>query len=259
MMKKIRVICSLLLIIALVSQNATALAMTDIEASNTLTINKELEKNIALIEQDLNNQGSDIETGLRDFILLLEQEKNNTNNAEDINKLKRLINTINSLLDDYVNYEYNTNMADSISAKVSNPVYTVAIAAAITWFSNNGYLLSAELLAHMQENTTYMSTYHPYYGTRVLASPLMGQIMMGSASHGSDVFENSGTTQQKDLYYSIHSFYWKKTTSEFTLHDVYDYAAGDYDGIQEIAVNTMYLAQEAGELTPYLNEIIIRY
>jgi hypothetical protein len=117
----------------------------------------------------------------------------------------------------------------------------------------------AELLAHMDENTTYGATYHPYFGTRVTSSPVYGQIMLGSVTNGTGAFTSTGNVFQKDLYYGIHNFYWKKESNVFTLHDVYDYALGDYDGMQEIAVNTMYLAQQAGELVPFLNEIIIRY
>ncbi len=85
--------------------------------------------------------------------------------------------------------------------------------------------------------------------------------MMSSEWHGSDTFTNTGTTFQKDLYYGIHSFYWKKENGVFTLHDVYDFINGEGypSGIEQIAVNEMYLAQQAGELTPFLTEIILQY
>ena len=35
------------------------------------------------------------------------------------------------------------------------------------------------------------------------------------------------------------------------LRDYYDYASGDYNGMEGIAVNAMYLAQQSGAIVPY--------
>ncbi|MDD3172476.1 MAG: hypothetical protein PHF63_02195 [Herbinix sp.] len=262
MNRKFKGFFSLLLTLTIIMSNSTASAMANTDFSKSVTVNSQLNNNVMLIEQDLNNHGSSVEKGLGDFISLLEKEKKKATNTEDTSKLQSLIDTTNNLLTVYKNYKNDTNNSyytSDVASSSSNPIYSVAIAAVITWFANNGYLLSAELLAHMDENTTNGAIYHPYFGTRVLSSPLYGQIMLSSDWHGTGEFTNTGTTIQKDLYYGIHNFYWKKEANVFTLHDIYDYALGDYDGMQEIAVNTMYLAQEAGELVPFLDEIIIRY
>ena len=61
----------------------------------------------------------------------------------------------------------------------------------------------------------------------------------------------SGNVAQKDLYYAIHAFSWTKSGGFVTLRDRYDFAPGDYNGIAGTAVNTMYLAQQAGVLVPF--------
>lgn len=72
-------------------------------------------------------------------------------------------------------------------------------------------------------------------------------IRSGTKAKGSSAFPNSGGTQQKDLYYAIHRFDWVKSGAKVTLRDRYDFAPGRYDGIAGAAVNTMVMAQRAGE------------
>jgi hypothetical protein len=87
-------------------------------------------------------------------------------------------------------------------------------------------------------------------------------IANGKSTRGSAEFTNSGNTQQRDCYYSIHKFNYTKTSSTsrtVTITDVYDFAYGaDYHSfLAQAAINTMMLAQQEGVITPYNVKITV--
>jgi hypothetical protein len=180
-----------------------------------------------------------------------------SSNINDITKLEQLIDTASELLSTYNNY--NTGVL-SFSTQ-SNPVYATAVAAIVSWFSLQGYMLSAECLLHAESNTVLDSIYYPNYGSRVGSSTITTNIKSGSATSGSSAYPNSGTVVQKDLYYAIHAFSWTKSSNNVvTINDRYDFELdllNAYNGLANTAVNVMALAQGAGYITPY--KIKIQY
>ena len=255
MSRLFRTIISVVLVSTLVSAfvftDSIVYASGKTEVASIETINDQLEANIQAIEKDLKERGTTVQGGLEAFIFQLEEEKQNNYDAESAAKLNKLISIAKDLLGDYVEYKNN------IAPMVYHPIYTPAIAAVLVWFYDNNYLLSAELLANAQDNTNSDAVYYPYYASRVTTSPVVARIMLGSETSGSDAFPNSGNQYTIDLYYAIHAFDWTKNPVQLVVTDYYDFAPGDYDGIAGIAVNTMYLAQEAGVLTPFHVTIIV--
>lgn len=209
----------------------------------------QLKQAIQIIEADLENQNSSILNELDIAIEFLENEKTLSSSVEERAKIQALIDTTQELKNSY--YSYSMGIA---TFGVSHPVYTPAVAAVATFFSSSGYWLSFELLVHAEENNVLNSTYSPYYGDRILNSPIIKQIRTSKQDvSGSAAFENTGTTIEKDLYYAIHAFNYSfvNNTRILTLTDVYDFAPGDYEGIAGAAIDTMWMAQLLGVLVPY--------
>lgn len=212
-------------------------------------IEAQLERTIEIIETDLESKNSSILNELDLAIDFLEQEKNHSSSEEETAKIQALIDTTQKLKNNYYSYSMGITPFG-----VSHPVYTPAVAAVATFFSSSGYWLSFELLVHAEENDVLDSTYTPYYGDRILNSPVIKQIRTSKQDvSGSASFENTGTTLEKDLYYAIHAFNYSfvNSTRVLTLTDVYDFAYGDYDGIAGAAIDTMWMAQLLGVLVPY--------
>lgn len=233
----------------LVLPNSNIYSIVNNELKNTEYINSQLENSIIAVENCLFEKGTSIEKELENFIIMLKGMSSEISDKEDYEKVQALICSVNNLLTDYNNYK-SRNMTMSF-----HPIYSPAIAAVISVFSSAGYFLAVELLAHAEEITQYHA-YNPFFGSRVRSSPVINLIMLSQDTYGSNLFPQSGTTHQIDLYYAIHRFNWFKCDRGLVIVDLYDFAPGDYDGIAGIAINTMWLAQEAGVLTPYLVEII---
>ena len=174
-------------------------------------------------------------------------------------KIDRLVCALDSLIESYEAYESDEGILIDESRSV-NSIYDVAIAAVIAWFNNQEYLLSAELLTHAKDNTSLNSIYYPVHGNRVEYSSIFWQCHNNySVSFGTGEFPNSGTSIEKDLYYAIHKFNWYRLgNSSIRIQDRYDFAydKDHWATIQGFAVNVMYLAQQAGDLTPYYVYIV---
>lgn len=237
----------------LFASSAVSYAMPSSNASTVNSVNQHLEESILLIQEDLEKNGTSIEAGLTDLTLLFEQQKQGSSDLKEIEKLEQLISTIGDLSTDYKNYkngELSTNNKNNITLQAQGSIYAPAVAAIASWFGSQGYLLSAELLLHAKDNTIYMSSYSPAYGSRVKSSSVTQRILASPARSGSGVFPNSGGQIDKDLYYAIHRFNWTKNPS-FLISDVYNFEIGQYSGLAGTAVNAMYFAQQEGYLTPY--------
>lgn len=206
----------------------------------------QIEQNIAAIEVELESYDTDVETELSKMIE--EYQTLLDNSGENEEQIKSLISALEELLLEYQSYK------SGISPYKFHAVYSPAVAAVISYFSANKYSLAAELLLHAQDNTVLNSNYSPVNGSRVKQSSVFRNIALGSKTSGSASFPNSGSVVHKDLYYAIHAFNYTKTSASsrtVKIRDRYDFAPGDYEGIADIAVNTMYLAQEAGVVVPY--------
>ena len=198
------------------------------------SINQE-EKTYELLEQQIESEHIDI---------IAELDKL-TNEYQEINKIKDLISGLEKIKKEYMASIQNTTRANQPNT---------AVAAVIGYFSNKNYKLASELLIHATVNTNKNSTYSPTNGSRVKSHSVFVKIANGSKTNGSDIFTNTGGTASKDCYYALHSFNYSKPTSSSKLvniSDYYDYASGDYNGMEGIAVNAMYLAQQSGAIVPY--------
>ena len=206
------------------------------------------EKTYELLEQQIESEHIDIIAELdkltneyQEILVIETQNKNLT----EINKIKDLISGLEKIKKEYMASIQNTTRANQPNT---------AVAAVIGYFSNKNYKLASELLIHATVNTNKNSTYSPTNGSRVKSHSVFVKIANGSKTNGSDIFTNTGGTASKDCYYALHSFNYSKPTSSSKLvniSDYYDYASGDYNGMEGIAVNAMYLAQQSGAIVPY--------
>lgn len=211
------------------------------------SINQE-EKTYELLEQQIESEHIDIIAELdkltneyQEILVIETQNKNLT----EINKIKDLISGLEKIKKEYMASIQNTTRANQPNT---------AVAAVIGYFRNKNYKLASELLIHATVNTNKNSTYSPTNGSRVKSHSVFVKIANGSKTNGSDIFTNTGGTASKDCYYALHSFNYSKPTSSSKLvniSDYYDYASGDYNGMEGIAVNAMYLAQQSGAIVPY--------
>jgi hypothetical protein len=217
---------------------------------------EQFEYTIELIEQDLIEKGSSVESQLTSLIAEYETQQTVASSTEDIEKLQQLICTTQNLLSGYQNYA-NPNILRSF-----HPVHSPVVAAVVSWFNSNGYFMSAELLLHAESNTVLDSAYTPVnYTTSVLLNTsVVTQIRQSSQTSGSGEFTLNPIP---DFYYAIHYFNWTKVTNTnpkvLTISDRYDFQPGDYSGIAGAAINAMYLAQTEGYLTPFYTTIISAY
>lgn len=166
-------------------------------------------------------------------------------------QIQELIDTAKFLLASYMDY---TNPSPTRTVQTYG-IYDPVIAVVSTYFEVNKYYLADELLVHAASNTRLDSQYIPINIDRITSSRVWQEIRKDKGRSGIGEFANTGTTVQKDLYYAIHLFEWsreKKGNYEFLVFsDRYDFAPGDYSSIPNVAVNAMYQAQQAGDLTPF--------
>lgn len=216
------------------------------------SVEMQMKENLAIIEEELNQQGTSVVEELNNAILWLEEEKTACTDAKEREKVQAIIDTTKRLLQEYVNYSSGIE-----GQGVDHPVYTPAVAAVASYFSACGYRLSFELLTHAQDNNVLDSTYIPHYGYLIDNSIVVRRIASEGITSGTAEFPNSGSTTDQDLYYAIHNFSYTftKSTRVFVLSDRYDFALGDYNGIAGAAVDTMYMAQLTGVLVPYYVKI----
>lgn len=200
------------------------------------------------IEMMVNESGSSVENELQKLILMYKNELELVQEPEEIEKLEDLINVTQELLEQYV------NSSNEISPYgIYHPTLSTAVTSVIAWFSSNGYYLASELLSHAVSNDEKYSLYIPRYRDRVFSSSVYKKIKASTSLSGSDAFPNSGNTVDKDLYYAIHAFDYTKDSphGRVSITDTYNFDYGDYSGIAQAAINTMWEAQELGVLVPF--------
>ncbi len=220
-----------------------------------------LNKNNSSVENELNNQIIKYEQQLK--ILRLDENKNN----DQIQNVINLINDLKSMLNQYVEYtnneseKSNTNDSAQTYMAVADPdallslSYPAAHAAIVSYFSNSGYTLAAELLTHMKSNTSYDSTYKPVNSNIVYENDVFKNIAYKSEQRGTGEFKSG------DLYMAIHYFNYSKSVNNtaVVLTDRYDFAfSTSYDHfLTQSAVNMMACAEDSGYLTPYY--VVVEY
>lgn len=205
-----------------------------------------VKSNLNKIENELSSNGTSVETELNALIDEMLQDASRSTSAEEAAQIEQNINTLRLLLSDYQSFKLGHTTRGAY-----HPVYSAAVAGVIAFFGLKGYVLSVELLTHAVNNNTLDSVYWPNAGGRVTSSGVFWSIKNGRSTSGSAAFPNSGSGPERDLYYAIHAFSWKKSGGTVTIMDRYDFQPGLYSGIQGVAVNTMFEAQKAGVIVPF--------
>lgn len=244
MKKKIISTISCVMIILLMTQ--TVFAFSPTQNSNE----HKIAENMDVLENALLASNTDVVSELNKLIEQYEEISESSTSVEEVEKMNGLIATLETLISEYQLYN-----ADVSTYKL-HPIYTPAIAAVLAFFHVNNYLLADELLTHAVENTEEISIYVPSFGARARNSDVIQQIGNGTVISGSASFEPGDSPVEMDLYYAIHAFDYFKSSSTsrvVVVFDTYDFEHDDdaYDSIQGVMVETLYLAQEAGILTPY--------
>lgn len=257
MQKKFISLASVVLSVLLVYVSSIPIYAESIDIDEMSLIHEELDE----MEKILSDSGTDVVRELSNQVERLNQLLETPMEYDDRQQILELIESTYEAIDDYTNYSSDSTIS-MLNNTRSNATLSAAVATVIAYFNAQGYYLSAELLTHARSNSTVNSTYSPSYGYKCNGSPLLAQIWNGSSVSGTGSFPKSGTaTDLDDLYYAIHAFSYTKTygsglnSSYMTVTDRYDYATGDYTGVGGVAVNTMYQAQQAGILVPYIVSI----
>ncbi|MBO5944083.1 MAG: hypothetical protein J6Q50_02150 [Clostridia bacterium] len=225
---------------------------TDIVGTTEVTMTEtEISNSIELIEDDLLSNGTDVVTELKNQISRYEKMLEDAE-PEEYNQIEHLIITTEELISDYKAYQSSGAMRGSFHL-----IYSPAVATVIAYFNAKDYDLSAELLTHAKENDDLDSIYTPILQDDVLSSSVFNSIKNGTIYEGTKSFPNSGTTNDEDLYYAIHSFHYSKSKSGnvIVIQDRYDFKNSGYTSIGSTAISVMYAAQEAGVLVPYYSVI----
>ncbi len=205
-------------------------------------------------EDIINPEDIDINYELEKELKFYEDKLSKCNDKIEKDKISSLIKTINKLL--------ISNQNNNSTTKAKAKSYDIEVASINAVFTKLGYVLASELLLYAFTNTELDSVYTPINKDIILNSSVYESIKTNNNEYGELEFPKSGTTADKDLYYSIHSFRYLKSPSNrvINLEDRYDYAQNnDYPTIQGIANNWMYNAQEDGALTPYFITISFNY
>lgn len=229
-MKKI--ISLALTIIMLMSVSATAFAYNTNDAA----------KAIYLIENELAENNTSV-------VAELTEMKNRSTSAEQIA-------LINGMIEEYEAYQNGTLAVPYGSFHL---IYSPAVSAVIAYFNSQGYVLSAELLAHAKDNNTLDSAYTPSNGALMAQTAKYAELCSNGLTSGTANFTKTGATVDDDFYYAIHACSYTKDTANntITVTDRYDFAPNDWSDIQGIAVDTMYKAQEAGVIVPFQLSITV--
>jgi len=249
MKNRIKLFVVIIIAITMLVSSASAAAAPPVTQPNTKLI---LANNIRTIETELNAKHSNVVTLLKNQITNYQRSLYSEVNEAKRDQLKGLISGTYQLLSSYINYRNNTNGNNPTPNGIYDDIYSPAVAAVVAWFLLKGYDLAAELLTHATLNNSTTDVYYPYYGYKVANSWIyLNIVMYAPYGSGSGCFPNSGSTDDKDLYYAIHGFNFLKITNSIVITDRYDYELSDMGGLEGIAVNTMYYAQVIGVIVPY--------
>ncbi len=235
----------------------TATIVSDSKILQKRSIDENLDDDVST---EINAESINISLEINNQLDYYDNLLKNTNDIETKDKIQDLINADKRLLNDYNN---SLNLSsDENEIMLASASYASEISLVNAYFQSCGYVLASELLLHAYSNGEVDSQYTPVNKDIITTSTVFQQIKTGSSLSGSSAFPNSGTTQDKDLYYAIHAFnYLKSPTGRVVnISDRYDYAkSNNYPSIAGVAVNWMYNAQEAGVLTPFITSVSFNY
>ena len=254
-MRKIEKLLLSLLCIASIFVSGVHISIKEVSAQNKSTLNILNE-----MENELDEEGIDVEVELQEQIQRYQQLLNESDEEKEQQQLTGIINETYRLLEAYLSYRSaNLSVMSIQSSVLDNLNHKAAVAMGLAYFCWADCLLSSELLTHMSENTQIYSIYHPKHGYLVEESIKYNQMLQSADESGSVVFETENAPIKNDLAYSLHAAEYRKPTNNFLLviSDIYDFAYGNYTGIKQALINGLYSAQEAGAIKPYHVEILL--
>ena len=217
-----------------------------------LSASEQLFYDIEKIEEYINVQGTSVLDELEKQQNFYTELIENETNELEAQKLRDLLATNKELISSYELY-LDIKEDGEINREIGETEAKAVVAAIVAYFNLNGYVLSSELLMHAQDNETVDSIYEPYFRNRVAGTSVIQNIKRSSKSSGQSNFEKDGTSAGNDCYCAIHGFNWTKNShNAVTISDRYDYEiAYNYTGIQQYAVNAMWLCQQLGYIVPF--------
>lgn len=197
---------------------------------------------IALIEEELAESNTSVIAELADM------KSRMTDSAQ--------IAVIDDMIEEYAAYQNGTLAVPYGSFHI---VYSPAVSAVVAYFNQQGYVLSAELLAHAKDNDVLDSAYTPSNSALMTQTAKYAELCSNGLTSGTANFVKTGATVDDDFYYAIHACSYTKDTeaNTITVTDRYDFAPNDWSDIQGVAVDTMYNAQEAGVIVPFQLSITV--
>ena len=197
-------------------------------------------------------------------IMLIEEElaENSTSVLAELVEMKARLTDANQIAvveDMITEYEAYMNGTLAIPYGSFHLIYSPAVSAVVAYFNQQGYVLSAELLAHAKDNDVLDSAYTPSNGALMLQTAKYTELCSNGLTSGTANFVKTGATVDDDFYYAIHACSYTKDTeaNTITVTDRYDFAPNDWSDIQGVAVDTMYKAQEAGVIVPFQLSITV--
>lgn len=166
------------------------------------------------------------------------------------------IAVIDDMIEEYAAYQNGTL---AIPCGSFHLIYSPAVSAVVAYFNSQGYVLSAELLAHAKDNNVLDSAYTPSNGALMTQTAKYTELCSNGLTSGTANFVKTGATVDDDFYYAIHACTYTKDVeaNTITVTDRYDFAPNDWSDIQGVAVDTMYKAQEAGVIVPFQLSITV--
>lgn len=217
-------------------------------------INQEIIRNIDVFDEYFNENGITVESELLKEKARVEALFESEKNQEERSKLQNLINAYDEMI---INYNESILLYDTgISTNgVYHPVYSVAVASIVTYFTFMKYYLSAELLTYAKTTSTggllKPSQANIINKTSELAR-IKNAIRGQESGSGYGEFKKGGAAADNDLYYAIHFCDYSYDRGKLTITDYYDFAFDDtYSGLAGTAVDTMAMAQLLGVIVPY--------
>ena len=219
---------------------------------------EEFARNVAILEHALANSEVDIIEQLINRIVYYEKLLLTVETREEAEKIQDMINITEELLW-YFQDEQPRGGPSILNPLKWQPVFLTAMGSILAYFEACGYNLASELLSQAWCNEVKDSVYVPVNESRVLSSAVVTNVIAnGENTFGGASFANSGTYQEKDLYFALHDFDYSKTyySSGYVkiwIQDRYDFdfTLAYSDPVAVAAANVMATAESLGFLTPY--------
>lgn len=170
-------------------------------------------------------------------------------------QIESLIQTTAKLLNESTGRTISTATTEKDQFHV---VFSSAAASVIAYFSAKEYYFAAELMTHAWENKKLDSVYYPINGSLVKTSSAFEEIRANDEISGTGRFARQGSVKDMDLYYALHQFNYSKFDGgkKLVINDRYDFIRnGGFVWPDELPIQVMYEAQEAGVIIPYYSVI----